>query len=129
MADHQALGGKYFLVPLHGADELTQPVRLREGVVVEQHHILALCQLNALIDRMGKAGVLPVFDQCKIVPRAIAPRLLQAFVCGAVIHDDKLKVLLRLGIDRLNGVSKPALSVDVGDHNGRFHGKNSSLID
>ena len=47
--------------------------------------------------------------------------LLKALVGGAVIHHDKLEVLLRLGVDRFDGVLEPAFAVDVGDDDGRFH--------
>ena len=60
--DHQALHRKNFGVGIGGAQKFCQPLRLGKGVVVEQHHILALRPGNALIHRVGKAGVASVFD-------------------------------------------------------------------
>ena len=70
---------------------------------------------------MGKAGVGAVLDELKVRAAAIAAGLLKALVGGAVIHHDKLEVLLRLGVDRFDGVLEPAFAVDVGDDDGRFH--------
>jgi hypothetical protein len=70
---------------------------------------------------VGKAGVGAVLDELEVRAAAIAAGLLKAFVGGAVIHHDKLEVLLRLGVDRFDGVLEPAFAVDVGDDDGRFH--------
>jgi len=121
VADHQALHRKDLGVALSGPDQLGQPLRLGEGVVVEQHHEFALCPCNALIDCVGKPGVPPVFDQREVGAAAIAAGLFQTFVGGAVVHHDELEVLLGLGIDGLDGVLQPALAVDVGDDDGCFH--------
>ena len=120
VADHQALHRKDLGVGFGGADELGQPLGLRKGVVVEQHHILALGHGDALIHRVGKAGVGAVFDQGEVGPAAVAAGLFQTFVGGAVVHHDELEVLLGLGVDRLDGVFEPALAVDVGDDDGCF---------
>ena len=121
VADHQALHGEDPGVGLGGADELRQPLRLSEGVVVEEHHEFALGAGDALIDRMGEAGVAAVLDEGKVRAGAIAAGLLQTFVGGAVVHDDEFKILFGLGIDGLDGVPEPALAVDVGDDDGCFH--------
>ena len=121
MADHKALDGENFLVALGHADELGQPLGLCKGVVVEQHHELAFRPGDALIDGVGKAGVGAVLDELEVLAAAIAAGLLKALVGGAVIHHDKLEVLLRLGVDRFDGVLEPAFAVDVGDDDGRFH--------
>ena len=120
VTDHQALHCKNFRVGLGGADELGQPLGLGKGVVVEQHHVLAVGQSNALIHRVGKAGVGAVFNEGEIFAAAIAAGLLQTFVGGAVVHHDKPEALLSLGVDRLDGILEPALAVDVRDHDGRF---------
>src|SRR5699024_10221511 len=98
-------------VAVGGPDQLGQPLGLCKGVVVEQHYIFAFGQGDALVDRMGKAGVPAVFDQGEIGPAAIAAGLGQALIGGTVVHYDQLKVLLGLGIDRLDGVLQPALAV------------------
>ena len=121
VADHKALDGKNFLVALSHADELGQPLGLCKGVVVEQHHELAFRPGDALIDGVGEAGVGAVLDELEVRAAAIAAGLLKALVGGAVIHHDKLEVLLCLGVDRLDGVLEPAFAVDVGDDDGRFH--------
>ena len=121
VADHKALDGKNFLVALSHADELGQPLGLCKGVVVEQHHELAFRPGDALIDGVGEAGVGAVLDELEVLAAAIAAGLLKALVGGAVIHHDKLEVLLRLGVDRFDGVLEPAFAVDVGDDDGRFH--------
>ena len=95
---------KNFGVGLGGADQLRQPLGFGKGIVVEQHHVLAVGQSNALIHRVGKAGVAAVFDQGKVGAGAIAARLRQAFVRGAVVHYDQVKILLGLGVDGLDGV-------------------------
>ena len=120
VTDHQALHCKNFRVGLGGADELGQPLGLGKGVVVEQHHVLAVGQSNALIHRVGKAGVGAVFNEGEIFAAAIAAGLLQTFVGGAVVHYDEPEALLSLGVDRLDGILEPALAVDVRDHDGRF---------
>ena len=83
--------------------------------------LLLLIPGNALIHCVGKAGVAPVFDQGKIGAGAVAAGLFQTFIGGTVVHDDELKILLCLGIDRLDGVLEPAFAVDVGDNDGCFH--------
>ena len=121
VAEHQALHGKNFGIGLGGADELGQPVGLGKGIVVEHDHILALGPGNALIHGVGEAGVGAVFDQGEVGAAAVAAGLLQTFIGGTVVHDDELKILLCLGIDRLDGVLEPAFAVDVGDDDGCFH--------
>ena len=102
--DHQALHCKNFRVGIGGAQKLGQPLRLGKGVVVEQHHILALRPGNALIHCVGKAGVASVFDQGKVGAGAVAARLRKTFVGGAVVHHDQVKILFGLGVDGLDGV-------------------------
>ena len=121
VAYHEALDGKNFGVALGHADELGQPFRLCKGVVVEQDDELAFCPGNALIDRMGKAGVGAVFNQGEVRAVTVAPCLREAFVGGTVVHHDEFEVLLRLGVDRLDGIFQPALAVDVRDDDGRFY--------
>jgi len=70
---------------------------------------------------VGEAGVGAVLDELEVRAAAIAAGLLKALVGGAVVHHDKLEVLLRLGVDRFDGVLEPAFAVDVGDDDGRFH--------
>ena len=62
VAQHQAADRKNFRVGVGGFDQLRQPIRLRKGVVVEQRHVLAFGNRNALVHRMGKAGVPGVFN-------------------------------------------------------------------
>ena len=121
VAEHQALHGKNFGIGLGGADELGQPLGLGKGIVVEHDHILALGPGNALIHGVREAGVGAVFDQGEVGAAAVAAGLLQTFIGGTVVHDDELKILLCLGIDRLDGVLEPAFAVDVGDNDGCFH--------
>ena len=121
MADHQALHRKDLGVGFGGADEFGQPLGLRKGVVVEQHHILALGHGDALIHGVGEAGVGAVFDQGEVGAAAVAAGLLQTFIGGTVVHDDEHKILRCLGVDRLDGVLEPAFAVDVGDDDGCFH--------
>ena len=102
--DHQALHRKNFRVGISGAQKLGQPLRLGKGVVVEQHHILALRPGNALIHCVGKAGVASVFDQGEVGAGAVAARLRKTFVGGAVVHHDQVKILLGLGVDGLDGI-------------------------
>ena len=102
--DHQALHCKNFRVGISGAQKLGQPLRLGKGVVVEQHHILALRPGNTLIDRVGKTGVASVFDQGEVGAGAVAARLRKTFVGGAVVHHDQVKILFGLGVDGLDGV-------------------------
>ena len=118
--DHQALHRKNFGIGIGGAQKLGQPLRLGKGVVVEQHHILALRPGNALIDCVGKAGVASVFDQGEVGAGAVAARLRKTFVGGAVVHHDQVKILFGLGVDGLDGVLQPALAVDIGDDDGCF---------
>ena len=118
--DHQALHRKNFGVGIGGAQKLGQPLRLGKGVVVEQHHILALRPGNTLIDRVGKAGVASVFDQGEVGAGTVAARLRKTFVGGAVVHHDQVKILFGLGVDGLDGVLQPALAVDIGDDDGCF---------
>ena len=121
MADHQALHRKDLRVLPGGADELGQPLGLGKGVVIKEDHELALCPGDALVDRMGEAGVLAVFNEGEVGPGAVAAGLGQALVGGAVVHHDELKILFGLGVDGLNGILEPALAVDVGDDDGCFH--------
>ena len=121
VAQHQALHRKDPGVGLGGAQQRRQPIRFGKGVVVEQHHELAVRQGDALVHRMGEAGVPPVLDQGEVGAAAIAAGLVQALVGGAVVHDDEAEVLLGLGVDGLDGVPQPALAVDVGDDDGGFH--------
>ena len=123
VADHQALDREDALVAVGGADQLFQPVGFGKSVVVEQDHILAVGQGNALVHRVGKAGVLPVFDQGEVGPAAVAAGLLEALVGGTVIHHDEVEVLFGLGVDRLDGVFQPALAVDIGNDDGCFHSR------
>ena len=102
--DHQALHCKNFRVGISGAQKLSQPLRLGKGIVVEQHHILALRPGNTLIDRVGKTGVASVFDQGEVGAGAVAARLRKTFVGGAVVHHDQVKILFGLGVDGLDGV-------------------------
>src|SRR5699024_11734112 len=53
-------------VAVRRTDQLGQPLGLGEGVVVEQHHIFALGPGNALVHRVGKTGVVAVFDQGEV---------------------------------------------------------------
>ena len=118
--DHQALHRKNFRVGISGAQKLGQPLRLGKGVVVEQHHILALRPGNALIDGVGKAGVASVFDQGEVGAGTVAARLRKTFIGGTVVHHDQVKILFGLGVDGLDGVLQPALAVDIGDDDGCF---------
>ena len=102
MADHQALNRKNASVLLRGTDKLGQPVGLRKGVVVEEHHILPFCPADSLVHRIGKTGIVAVLNQDEIVPITVATGLVQALVGGTVVHHDQLKILLRLGVDGLN---------------------------
>ena len=102
--DHQALHCKNFRVGIGGAQKLGQPLRLGKGVVVEQHHILALRPGNALIHCVGKTGVASVFDQGKVGAGAVAAGLFQTFIGGTVVHHDQVKILFGLGVDGLDGV-------------------------
>ena len=83
--------------------------------------LLLLIPGNALIHGVGEAGVGAVFDQGEVGATAVAAGLLQTFIGGTVVHDDELKILFCLGIDRLDGVLEPAFAVDVGDDDGCFH--------
>ena len=121
VADHQALHRKDLRVLPGGADELGQPLGLGKGVVIKEDHELALRPGDTLVDRMGEAGVLAVFNEGEVGPGAVAAGLGQALVGGAVVHHDELKILLGLGVDGLNGILEPALAVDVGDDDGCFH--------
>ena len=121
VADHKALDGENFGVALGGAEQLGQPLRLGKGVVIKEDHELALRPGDALVDRMGEAGVLAVFNEGEVGPGAVTAGLGQALVGGAVVHHDELKILLGLGVDGLNGILEPALAVDVGDDDGCFH--------
>ena len=118
--DHQALHRKNFRVGISGAQKLGQPLRLGKGVVVEQHHILALRPGNTLIDRVGKTGVASVFDQGEVGAGTVAARLRKTFIGGTVVHHDQVKILFGLGVDGLDGVLQPALAVDIGDDDGCF---------
>ena len=118
--DHQALHRKNFGVGIGGAQKLGQPLRLGKGVVVEQHHILALRPGNALIHCVGKAGVASVFDQGEVGAGTVAARLRKTFIGGAVVYHDQVKILLGLGVDGFDGVLQPALAVDIGDDDGCF---------
>ena len=118
--DHQTLHRKDLGVRIGGAQKLGQPLRLGKGVVVEQHHILALCPGNALIHCVGKAGVASVFDQGEVGAGAVAAGLFQTFIGGTVVHHDQVKILFGLGVDGLDGVLQPALAVDIGDDDGCF---------
>src|SRR5699024_7282110 len=104
VAQHQAGHRKDLRVGFGGFQQFGQPVRLGKGIVVEQRHILALCDGDALVDRVGKTGVAVVFDQGITGAAAVAAGNVQALVGGAVVDDDQLKVLLGLGPDRLDGV-------------------------
>ena len=128
VADHQALHRKDLRVRLGGTDELGQPLGLGKGVVVEQHHIFAVGQGDALVHRVGKAGVGAVFDEGEVLTAAVAAGLLQAFVGGAVVHHDELEALLGLGVDRLDGILQPALAVDIRDNDRRFNHKYSCIF-
>ena len=122
MADHQAAHRKNALVCLGRRQQIGQPVRLGEGIVVEQRHKLALRGTDALVHRVGEAGVFGVFDEGVVCPAHIAAGDGKAFVGGAVVHHDEFKILFGLGPDGLDGVPQPARAVQIGDHNGGFHG-------
>ena len=122
VAEHQALHGKNFGIGLGGADELGQPLGLGKGIVVEHDHILALGPGNALIHGVGEAGVGAVFDQGEVGAAAVAAGNRKAFIGGAVVDDDQLKILLGLCPDRLDGIPQPACAVQVRDDDRCFHG-------
>lgn len=63
IAQHQAGYRKNLRVALSGFQQLFQPVRFGKGIVIEQGHILAFGHGDALVDSMGKTGILAVFDQ------------------------------------------------------------------
>ena len=119
---HQTADRKDFRVGVGGFQQFRQPVRLGEGVVVEQHHILTFGDGNALVHRVGKPGVAGVLDEGVAVAAAVAAGNLQALVGGTVVDDDELKVLFGLGPDRFNGIPQPARAVQVGDDDRCFHG-------
>ena len=122
VAQHQAADRKNLRVGVGGTDKLGQPVRLGKGVVVEQDGVLALGNRNALIYRVGKAGVVGVFDQGVAVAAAVAAGNRKAFIGGAVVDDDQLKILLGLCPDRLDGIPQPACTVQIRDDDRCFHG-------
>ena len=120
MPDHQALHRKSARLGIRHGNELCQPVRLCKGIVVEQHHIFAFCQADARVHRCGKAGVCLVLHQRVARAAHIAAGNGQALVCGAVVDDDKFKVLLRLRPDRFNGIAQPARAVQIRYYNTCF---------
>ena len=122
VAQHQAADRKNLRVGIGGPDKLGQPVRLGKGVVVEQDCVLALGDRNALVYRVGKAGVVGVFNQGVAVAATVAARNRKAFIGGAVVDDDQLKILLGLCPDRLDGIPQPACAVQVRDDDRCFHG-------
>ena len=122
VAQHQAGHRKNFRVGPGGFQQFGQPVRLGEGVVVEQRHVFAAGDGDALVHCVGKAGVAVVLDQGVAVAAAVAARDLPAFVGGTVVNNDQFKVLLGLGPDGFYGIPQPARAVQVGDDDRGFHG-------
>ena len=121
MADHQALHREDLFVGLGRLDQAGQPVGFGEGVVVEQHHIFAFRRADALVHRVGKAGVACVADERVARAALVALRDGQALVRRAVVDDDQLKILLGLRPDRLDRIAQPAGAVQVRDDDARFH--------
>ena len=88
-----------------------------EMCIRDRHHIFAFCQADARVHRCGKAGVCLVLHQRVARAAHIAAGNGQALVCGAVVDDDKFKVLLRLRPDRFNGIAQPARAVQIRYYN------------
>ena len=121
VADHQAAHREDALVGFGGADQVFQPVRLGEGIVVEQGHELALCGPDALVHRVGEPGVMVVFNEGIVFAAHIAAGDLQTLVGGGVVDHDQFKILHGLGPDGFDGIPQPASPVQVGDHHSGFH--------
>ena len=114
--------------------------RLRERLAAQQQSVMAAkLPVVVLVEGWDCAGKGHLINE---LISEMDPRFYRVAVYKRVPENEERYPFLRKFFEPLpengkflfmdtgwNGVSKPALSVDVGDHNGRFHGTNSSLID
>ena len=101
---------------------MLQICRLRIVVVINERNIVSLCRVESGVAPRADVAAFAVDDADASIHCRVLVRDHTAAVGRSVVHNDKLKIAIRLRKDTLNRSRNQRLAV-IGQHNDRYHGQ------